>query len=826
MSVLNENTIIGASAASTGGYEINHSLRFNNVGGDGASTGKTLARTPSVSSNRRTWTVSMWHKRGDINHVQMQDLFWATGAGGGGDGVVRLRIERGAYGAKDTLWLSLDGPSPSPNAVTKRVFRDASAWMHIVLRFDTTQSTVTDRARIYINGEVIPSTEFDFLWSSSWSQLAQNSEWAVNEAGRYTAFGGTANTTPDNVLDGYLADIAFVDGQSLGPDSFGETGDYGEWKPIDVSGLTFGTNGFHLDFADSSAMGNDANGSNNFTLYNITANDQMLDSPTNNFATLNSVDKWGSTMTLSEGNLKQKEVTSTYGSYTGVRASIAFPKTGKWYIEYNELTSPASTDGIGGFRPVTNGQNMATNGDYAGTGGKIGYLNASGLFFANTSVSFGAGDILMFAYDSENGKTWLGKNGTWISSGNPSTAANPVIFTEFAQDTFFGLFSRELEGVANFGADSSFAGNKTAQSNQDANGIGDFYYAPPTGFLALCTQNLPEPTVIPSEHFNTVLYTGNGANRSISGVGFGSAPDFVWIKNRDGTNGHQLLDVVRGATKHLSSNTAQNQSTDATGLTSFDSDGFSLGTATGVNTNGDGFVAWNWKAGGSASTLTTGTIDSVVSANPSAGFSIVKYVGNNSLNATIAHGLSQTPTFIITKNMTNSAYWATYLSNDVNVKYYLNASSRDGSTSWITPASSLITLSSNNANNVNESGSSYINYCFHSVDGHSRVGQYTGNGSDDGTFVNCGFRPKYVLIRRNLDAYWNIFDTERGPYNVMNNAIFANGGDAENVSGNWNIDLLSNGFRQRNIHDYMNDNGETFFFIAFAETPFKFSNAR
>jgi hypothetical protein len=332
--------------------------------------------------------------------------------------------------------------------------------------------------------------------------------------------------------------------------------------------------------------------------------------------------------------------------------------------------------------------------------------------------------------------------------------------------------------------------------------------------------------VIPSEHFNTVLYTGNGANRSISGVGFGSAPDFVWIKNRSAGNGHQLLDVVRGATKHLSSNTANAQSTAATGLTSFDSDGFSLGTAVGVNTNGNNFVAWNWKAGGSASTLTTGTIDSVVSANPSAGFSIVKYVGNNTANATIAHGLSQTPTFIITKNMTNSAYWATYLFNDVNEKYYINASSSDGATGWITPASALITLGANNTNNVNESGSSYINYCFHSVDGHSRMGQYTGNGSDDGTFAYCGFRPKYVLIRRNLDANWNIFDTERGPYNVMNNAIFANGGDAENVSGNWNIDLLSNGFKQRNIHDYMNDNGETFFFMAFAETPFKFSNAR
>ena len=331
MSVLNENTIIGASGAG-GEFEIDHSLRLHNRGGDGASTGKTLRRTPSVNSNRRTWTLSMWHKRGDLNHVQMQDLFFGTGAGGGGDGVVRLRFERGLYATKDKLWLSLDGTA-TVNAVTNQLFRDASAWMHIVLRFDTTQSTATDRARIYINGEVISSTDYSFLWGSSWSNLAQNSEWAVNKAGWYESFAGTGSTSnPDNVLGGYLADIAFVDGQSLGPDSFGETGDYGEWKPIDVSDLTFGTNGYHLDFADASAMGNDANGSNNFSVYNITANDQMLDSPTNNFAVLNPLAR-DSSVILREGNLL------FYRAANMTRpalSTIGLGSTQKWYCEFHE----------------------------------------------------------------------------------------------------------------------------------------------------------------------------------------------------------------------------------------------------------------------------------------------------------------------------------------------------------------------------------------------------------------------------------------------------------------------------------------------------------
>ncbi|PSR08340.1 MAG: hypothetical protein C7M88_10195 [Candidatus Arcticimaribacter sp.] len=603
---------------------------------------------------------------------------------------------------------------------------------------------------------------------------------------------------------------------------------------MNASGSTY----IYAAFADTReyAYWYDQSGNNNdwTSEGGLTESDVMVDSPTNNFATFNPIhdDTTGtSTEVFSQGNLRVGESGTGWSNIFG---SQGMP-SGKWYWEAYMVGS-GTVDCIIGIAKTN--WHRGTDGGidtagaysiYTASDGNLYSFNSGSSTNEGSGVAFTWGDILQVAYDADTGKLWFGKNNTWLFSGNPSTGSTPKM-TVGASDTgnmlpAWSQYHAANAWAVNFGSDSSFSGVKTPQGNQDSNDIGDFFYAPPTGFLSLCTKSLPDVDVIPSEHFNTVLYTGNGANRSISGVGFGSAPDFVWIKNRSSGNGHQLLDVVRGATKHLSSNTDQAQSTAVTGLTSFDSDGFSLGTATGVNTNGDGFVAWNWKAGGSASTLTTGTIDSVVSANPSAGFSIVKYVGNNTANATIAHGLSQTPTFIITKNMTNSAYWATYLFNDANKKYYINASSSDAAT-WITPASALITLVQTNANNVNESGSSYINYCFHSVDGHSRVGQYTGNGNSDGTFVNCGFRPKYVLIRRNLDAFWNIFDTERGPYNMINNVLWANGGDAETVSANWNIDLLSNGFKQRGTHDYMNDNGETFFFIAFAETPFKFSNAR
>ena len=820
MSVLNENTIIGASAASSG-FEIEHSLRFNNVGGDGASTGKTLARTPSVSSNRRTWTVSMWHKRGDINRLQIQDLFWATGAGGGGDGVVRLRIERGAYGAKDTLWLSLDGPSPSPNAVTKRVFRDASAWMHIVLRFDTTQSTVTDRARIYINGEVIPSTEYDFLWSSSWSQLAQNSEWAVNEAGRYTAFGGTANTTPDNVLGGYLADIAFVDGQSLGPDSFGETGDYGEWKPIDVSGLTFGTNGFHLDFADSSAMGNDANGSNNFTLYNITANDQMLDSPTNNFCTMNPLRDLA-TVVYSNGNCWSA---LPAGDNTNGATGTFAPSSGKWYWEATSTHTPTSFG-------IASSDAAESALKYSGVGMTNYYLHTGIKWVSGSNSAYGAsgsvGDIIGTALDMDNRTIEFFKNGSSLG-----TAFTIAAGTNMAP-AGFGASSSGVKTIRwNFGADSSFAGTKTPQGNQDANGIGDFYYAPPTGFLSLCSANLPSVDVIPSEHFHTVLYAGNSSSQNITGFGFDV--DFLWGKDRTSTGYPEIVDRIRGDNKWLETNTTDAEDTDSS-RPAFITDGFSLASGSGSwNTTGRNYVGWGWKAGGSASSNTNGTITSSVSANVDAGFSIVSYTGTGVLAATIGHGLAQKPELIIRKDRGAVTSWvvnSTVLgTGNMNQALVLNTSAAtDTAQGWMNntaPTSTVFTQGSQSWVGVN--GRNYIAYCFHSVDGHSKVGSYVGNSSADGTFVHCGFKPAYVMIKNTTSASsnWTIYDNKRDPFNVSATVLYSNltSADSTNVT-HYGLDMTSSGFKVRGINGSINSNANTYIFYAVAESPFKHTNAR
>ena len=401
------------------------------------------------------------------------------------------------------------------------------------------------------------------------------------------------------------------------------------------------------------------------------------------------------------------------------------------------------------------------------------------------------------------------------------------------EDTFWALWAYNLNGVANFGQDSSFKGIKTAQNNQDANGIGDFYYAPPTGFLALCTANLPDVDVIPSENFNTVTWTGNGSARSIT---TGVDTDLVWTKARNQTYDHNLFDSVRGALKKLSSNSTSAESSMTNSVTAFNTDGFTLGDTAQVNLNGGTFVAWNWKAGGTAVSNTNGTITSSVSANPSAGFSIVSYTGSGSAG-TVGTGLSQRADLIITKGRSNSGNWATWHKDltgafDSNGGYaYLNSTGAAATTTVFydgTGFTSSVFKWRGGNENVNQSSRTYLSYCFHSVDGYSRVGSFIGNGSETaGPFVYCGFKPKFLLVKRATDVgSWFLFDTERSPHNVMNAKLSAENSGAEESDTSWNIDFLSNGFKLRSPHVYMNSGSNTHIFIAFAENPFKHTNAR
>jgi hypothetical protein len=361
-----------------------------------------------------------------------------------------------------------------------------------------------------------------------------------------------------------------------------------------------------------------------------------------------------------------------------------------------------------------------------------------------------------------------------------------------------------------------------------------FAYTAPAGHKALCTTNLPTPTIgataatQASKYFNTVLYTGNGTTQTISGVGF--QPDFLWVKSRSNAYWNSLLDVVRGRAKTLFTNVTNTEFTSASDkeVTAFTSDGFSLGPDDNysINSGGATFVAWNWKAGGTAVTNTSGSISSQVSASPASGFSVVTYSGNGS-NSTVGHGLGVAPNFIILKQRNQVDNWLVYnsaIGADNFLRLNTDGASAAGSPWQSTnPTSSVVYLGSGS---TSQSGTNYVMYCFAPIAGYSAFGSYTANGSADGPCVYTGFRPAWILFKgAGAGTNWFLFDSKRSTYNIVINLLYPNAANAENTAGSGYVDLTSNGFKVRTTAGDMNSSG-TYTYACFAESPFKYALAR
>jgi len=340
----------------------------------------------------------------------------------------------------------------------------------------------------------------------------------------------------------------------------------------------------------------------------------------------------------------------------------------------------------------------------------------------------------------------------------------------------------------------------------------------------------------PNQHFDATTYTGTGSARSVTGVGF--QPDFVWIKERSSTSQHALSDSVRGVQKRLISDTTAAEDTSAQLLTAFNSDGFSVGTDGAINENTQTYIGWQWKAGGTAVTNTTGTISSQVSANPTAGFSVVTYTGNGTIGATVGHGLGVAPNMVIVKrrNQSSAARWAvqhtSLAANEVIGLNLTNAASAEtagaGSTFNAARASSTV-ITLGDYGDSNASSSTYVAYCFAAVAGYSAFGSYTGNGSTDGPFVYLGFRPRFLLVKAYSSGSterWLIWDSSRDTYNIVSNDLVPNTTAAEGGAGAA-LDFVSNGFKIRSAaSSAFNYNGYSYIYMAFAEAPFKYSSAR
>ena len=457
----------------------------------------------------------------------------------------------------------------------------------------------------------------------------------------------------------------------------------------------------------------------------------------------------------------------------------------------------------------------------------------------NTQVSFSGGftqnDICGCAFDADNGRIWWSKNGTWLQ-GDPATGASPVYDSEIPT----GVTYHPMAGVytetahTNFGQNPSFSGTVTAGTNADGNGKGLFKYAPPSGFLALCEDNVPTPAIAdPGKYFKAVLYEGDSASsRSITGVGF--KPDFVWIKKRAGgsARSNQLFDSVRGGGYNLHSDSTGKEDFSTTRLLSFDDDGFSISDDDGTNASNGTYVAWCWQAGvGTTSLNTDGAINSVVSVNQDAGFSIISYTGTGS-NTTVGHGLTITPNVVICKNrIDDSTNWS-FNGNVAGLVYGKNKMVLQGSGNIVTDTNevmgagtSILNLGTSSA--TNDTNDAMIAYCWHSVDGFSKMGGYVGNGDNDGPFVYCGFKPAWVLIKKTDGSgteNWRILDSSRSPFNQNRHQLLPSSSNAESIETG--LDLVSNGFKIRDNDAHMNQDGTTYFFMAFAESPFQTANAK
>ena len=837
MSIIKSN-----GAGESGGFYngvATQSLRFD----DGSSP--SLSKTPDAS-NRKTHTLSMWIKRCELG--ANNSLFRANGSGDTG----HIDIW---FDANDKLEVA--GAS-TYFRITSRVFRDTSAWDHIVFAFDTTDSTANDRLKIYVNG--VQETSF-----ATNNAIGEDADTGINANIAHSIGTGYAH------FDGYMAEINFIDGTQLTPASFGEFKN-GIWIAKNTGGLTFGTNGYRLRFdqtgvgtASTSTIGADTSGNNNhYTSTNIVASDcAMPDSPENNFSTWNALFKGGeqsssiagTACTLLNGNL---EVSVPTNSYMG---NTFRPTSGKWYCEFRLKTLGDARGEIDwGWLQATTYSDTTAHAAYANKWGAyyhaystahIKVYDETSQLGSNINLTISAGDVLQLAWDIDNNKGWVGINDTYYAAdngddGNPSSGTNQT-FT-FTDDEAQNLQCYVANGlntdvlVANFGQDSTFGGDETATTNADANGIGAFHHAPPTGFLALCSANLPDLTIGPDsttqadDYFNTVLWTGNGGTQSITGVGF--KPDWIWFKNRSNALNGAMTDSSRGLTKELANAGTGTEQTTNDGITAFGTDGFSLGAGTeqySSNTNNHTYVAWNWKANGAttttndASATSVGTIDSVYQVNTTAGFSIVQYEATGSAG-TIAHGLSQAPTFMIVKSRDqNGTGWMVYFGDNTDYVVLEGEGARiDGASTWndTSPTSTVFSVGDNGGDTNNSNGGSMIGYIFHDVEGYSKIGSYHGNGATDGTFVFTGFNPAWLMVKR-IDTAdnWAIYDSVRDTINVRDSYLYADTAAAEATYSTAIVDFLSNGFKWRGAVNFGNNSSGTYIYLAFAEAPFKFANA-
>ena len=810
------------------GEPINQSLRFQN------DTTATYLHNSSLAGHQLAdYTVSVWLKRGE--HADDGARYILTSGDvtentGGGNNVNKLAYNHDG----STPGFVFRDAGGNTHSASQPLQRDHSAWYHLVAVRD---HMVAGTIKLYVNGTEIGSAS------------ATGSPGLFNESGdTHVLIGLYADPQYRGAgWKGYMAEFNFLESK-LAPTDFGRTNEDGIWVPkkIDFTSAQYGAKGFRLQFNDASNLGDDSAptgtghaSANDFTAvgFNTAAisssnedNDVSFnDTPTNNYAVLNSLNVFDASVTYKKGNLR-----ANYGAGGNKIVFADMPMNdGKYYWE---CTCKDQIEGWIGVvtedyekRQLSVFSDNTLSWSYNISNASDNQKNHNG----SNSLSHGAiaaGDTLGFLLDIPNGTLKLEINGATQSNSTFSNIpTNKNIFVAF-----------------NIGGGS---GNV----NMDLNFGQMAFQHEPTGYQHVATNSLPEPTIKNGkEHFEAITWSGTGSAQNVTGLSF--QPDLVWNKLRSQGYHHRIFDSVRGATNSLSADLSNAQATDSSSLSSFNSDGFTWnGTGFSYNSSGQTLVSWCWKAGGAPTTDNTnsagaaqtagsvkldganssfahGTIAAKrMSVNQTAGFSIVRYTGTGS-SGSIPHGLGAVPGLIIIKNLTSANNWGVYHSHLTATDpedHYLNLNATTAAVDDVArfndtkPTSTVFTIGTKDEHNT--SGNDYIAYCWAPVEGYSAFGGYTGNGtSGNGPFIYTGHKSRFLMVKgADISGDWIMLDTARTPNNPNDVAFKANDYTAEFADANNTVDFLSNGFKIRNNGDAdLNTANYKYIYMSWAEHPF------
>ncbi len=752
-----------------------------------------LNRMPSVQGDRRTFTVSFWTHRSSFG--SQQTILSARPS---------TNYSSFQFRSDDNKFEFVDG-NVGYGQKAGNVFRDLTGWMHIVYWVDTTATDAADRSGIFING--VEGTDY----VSGGTVLGLNVETEINTTYEHTI--GKFLYLNSGYLDAYLADLYFVDGQALHPDHFGQLDSKtGNWiaKKRDVSKLDLGPNGFYLDFSNPNDLGK----SGVRTSGDVAA---ILNPLTpHSYCTLQNANR------------------TWYGN-SGVNSSqvpliLGCKTSGKEYIEMDV----DALDGSGNTYPrwgIVSKNEISSSSSWNGNGNMPGYTTSSphgfgvwadGDIRSNTTVTHnfaswtGGSTRVAIALDHDNGAAYVRDNGVWLNSGDPESGVSRTgaVYTWTPGEEWYVILS-------------GFSASKSTVRVTEA----EWVDAAPVGYSAITADNLPTPAGKLSDHFRTVLYTGNGTAIGSGGntvsTGFDQV-DFAWVKDRDNIRGHALFDTARGDLNRLNSSTTNAEENNAE-LASFSMGDLLLGSDTAVNASGQKYVLWctnlpNTKTSGWSGSPSITPSKEIYNAE--LGMSIVTYTGNGTSGATIPHSLGNKPGMVIVKSRSLGSLaegWPIYHSALGATKYLAlqNVASSVASLSmWndTEPTSSLVTLG--DASAVNSNSETYVAYIFTETD-FCKIGSYTGNGSTDGPFINLRGKPVWMLDKRSSDTgYWCMRDQMRSPYNPSDLLLRTEDSGAEFGSGGTYspVDIVANGAKNRcdSNANYSNATG-THIYLAFVE---------